>query len=83
MPEQRSITLSIDAVRQMEIAEEVGNDKLWKAIGYLSSWNMSFPSVTVADAGDNDLVAVYRREDGSRGYVISAVWHEDHYGFHS
>ncbi len=34
MPEQRSITLSIDAVRQMEIAEEVGNDKLWKAIGY-------------------------------------------------
>lgn len=83
MSEQRSITLSIDAVRQMEIATEVSHEKLWEAIGYLSSWNMSFPSVIIYADYNQDLVAVYRHEDGSRGYVIGAVWHDDHYGFHS
>ncbi len=83
MSEQRTITLSIDAVRQMEIAYEVTHEKLWGAIGYLSSWNMTYPTVTIFADRDLDLVAVYSREDGSNGYTIGAVWHDDHYGFHS
>lgn len=60
-----------------------GHSKLYEAIGYLSSWNLNYPTVDIYTDGGFDLVAVYRKADGERGYVIGAVWHEDHYGFHS
>jgi hypothetical protein len=65
------------------IAESIGTwDKLWTAIGYLSSWNLSYPTVDIFKDGGDDLVAVYSK-DGDRVYTIGAVWHDDHYGFHS
>ena len=59
-------------------------DRLFNAIGYLSTWNMSHPKVIIRRGGkEDDLVAHYFLEDGSCGYTIGAVWHDDHYGFHS
>lgn len=63
----------------------------WKeyhaAIGYLSSWNMTFPTVDIYPdtlKDDNtDLIAVYKREDGTVGYTLGAIWRETYYSFHS
>ena len=80
----RSVELNLSSEDMIQIAESIGTwDKLWQAIGYLSSWNMSYPTVRIFRDGGDDLVAVYFKEDGERGYVIGAVWHGEHYGFHS
>ena len=79
----RTIELNLTSEDMITIAESIGTwDKLWEAIGYLSSWNLSYPTVNIFKDRDNDLVAVYFK-DGDRMYTIGAVWHGDHYGFHS
>jgi hypothetical protein len=82
MSETRQVTLHIDAVQQTVIKEAVGKDKFFDALGYLGTWNMTYPTVDIYP-DDTDLVAVYKDDTGKTGYVIGAVWHEDHYGFHS
>lgn len=81
----RKITLMLSSEDMLQIAESIRTwDKLWEAIGYLTAWNLSYPSVNIyRDGKTNDLVAVYRNEKDERQYVIGAVWHDDHYGFHS
>jgi hypothetical protein len=44
---------------------------------------MSHPIVAISKDGDTDMIAVYRNSDNEVVYVIGAVWHNDHYGFHS
>ena len=88
MTEQRTITLTVDAVARTRIAEITGHDKLNAALGYLAGWNMSFPHVTISGGvygGTPELIAAYRADtdDTRPGYVIGAVWHDDHFGFHS
>ena len=80
----RTINLTLSASDMIQIAESIGTyDKLWQAIGYLSTWNHSYPRVDIyRDRGD-DLVAVYLDGNEDRKYVIGAVWHGEHYGFHS
>jgi hypothetical protein len=69
------------------LAEDMKDPRaaIFEAIGYLSTWNMTFPrAVILTDSyGDSGLIAHYYREDGSHGYAIAAVWHGDHFGFHS
>jgi len=80
----RNVELNLSSEDMIQIAESIGTwDKLWQAIGYLSSWNLSYPTVRIFRDGGDDLVAAYFKEDGERGYVIGAVWHGEHYGFHS
>jgi len=84
MADQREVLILMDSVQQTQIMEEVGRQNFFAAIGYLSTWNMSFGFVQITQDGDTDMVAVYKNTaDGPIGYVIGAVWHEDHYGFHS
>lgn len=79
----RNIELMLSSEDMIQIAETIGTwDKLWTAIGYLSTWNLSYPDCRIFRDGSTDLVAVYLK-DGDRMYTIGAVWHEDHYGFHS
>ena len=82
MSETRQVTLHMDAVQQTAIKDVVGY-KFYDALGYLGTWNMTYPSVDIYTDGDTDMVAVYKDETGTSGYVIGAVWHEDHYEFHS
>jgi len=83
----RNIDLNLTSEDMIQIAESIGTwDKLWTAIGYLSTWNLSYPTVHIyreSGYGSTDLYAVYSNEAGETKYVIGAVWHEDHYGFHS
>lgn len=88
MSETRNIDFRIDPVTQTQIAEVTGNREFYNAIGYLSAWNMTFPHVTITARyvrhDDPELLAIYRREEsGPTGYAIAAVWHDDHFGFHS
>jgi len=85
MSEQRAVTLSLSSNDMIQIAESIGTwEKLWHAIGYLSTWNLQHPKVAIyRDGKDADLVAVYSDEKYVTKYVIGAVWHQDHYGFHS
>lgn len=88
MTTDRTVTLNLTSEDMIQIAESIGTwDKLWTAIGYLSTWNLSHPNVVIYRDGtkpsDVDLVAVYSDSERNVKYVIGAVWHEDHYGFHS
>ena len=54
----RTIDLGLSASDMIEIAESIGTwDKLWTAIGYLSTWNHSYSKVCIYRDRDNDLVA--------------------------
>lgn len=83
MAEQRQVTLRMDSVTQMQMQHTTNADEWFRAVGRLSKWNMSFPTVDIYPVGETDMVAVYKDENGNVGYVIGAVWHDDHYGFHS
>lgn len=85
MSETRTVTIYIDAVKQTEIRTAVGAEAFYKAIGYLSTWNMTFPEVTIYSDGTNDLIAVYKNADSTHGYTIGAIYNTvaGSYGFHS
>lgn len=54
------------------------------AIAYLCMWGgTGYDHVNIYADGDVNMVAHYTNEDNPRTYTIGAVWHDDHYGFHS
>lgn len=62
MEQQRTVTLLVDAEIMARTEQEVGYDALMKAIGYLSTWNLSYPNVTIwiDDPKDVEIQASYR-----------------------
>lgn len=83
MSETRTVTIHIDAVKQTEIKTAVGTEAFCKAVGYLSTWNMTFPRVDIYADTDADLVAEYKDDKGSHAYTIGAIYSNGAYGFHS
>jgi len=86
----RTIELCIDADTMVAIAEITGNAELFKAIGYLSQWNLPLAKVRILGGvygGNPEIIATYWRHAGNDpqpiAYQIGAVWHGDHFGFHS
>ncbi len=83
----RTTHLVLEAEDIEKIAETAGYTQLMAAIAYLSTWNVTtFPVVTISRDGSDtsDLFAYYSDPDNpDRRYAIGAVWHDDHYGFHS
>lgn len=83
----RSIHLFLEPEDFSDIAATTSSEELMSAIAYLSTWNVTtFPVVTISrDRHDtSDLFAFYTDPDKpGRSYSIGAVWHDDHYGFHS
>ncbi len=82
--------LQTDDAKWQQLRHQCGDDDkaIRDAIGYLSLWNWSgYPHVDIVlmgREGDMELCAYYRKEPGGKaGYVIGAVWHGDHFGFHS
>ena len=82
----RTIELMIDAVSLHMLRKQTDPAQVQEAVGYLSTWNMTFPHVTITASIDQlELVACYYCEkpapspvDGQRprpDYVIGAVWH--------
>jgi len=65
----RTVELSI------EMPMPVPMDKLFHAVGYLSTWNMSYPKLRIyAEHNTANLMANYFKEDGTCGYTIGAIW---------
>ena len=87
MSEQRHIDMHLDAVTLHQIREITGNQRFYEALGYLTSWNMTYGYVRIAGGvydGNPELIATYKEDiTAPVGYCIGAVWHEDHFGFHS
>ena len=83
----RTIQLLLTQEDMTQIAESIGTlDKLWYAIGYLSTWSVdAYPTVRIYEDGKTDIAAIYLTEQGELGYVIGAVWNDTTktYGFHS
>lgn len=89
-PMERNIELCIDADTYTGIAEITGNAELFKAIGYLSQWNMNHAKVRIIAglySGNPELIATYWKynhdEPQPVTFQIVAVWRDDHFGFHS
>lgn len=84
MSESRTINYRFNAVDLFKLYEATNNEKVFAALGYLTTWNMTFPQVDIFMGYDHEeLIAVYKDEEGNRRYTIGAVWHDDHFGFHS
>jgi hypothetical protein len=75
----REIKLHLEHREQIEVPDQA----LIAAVGYLSTWNMNYPRVEIYNIDGTDLVANYYDKNGTHKYQIGAVWHKDHYGFHS
>jgi len=75
-----------DSVTQSVILGRVGAAEFYRAVGYLSTWNMTFPQVVLYyNARDLEITASYYNEAGELGYCIGAVFNDDskQFGFHS
>jgi hypothetical protein len=83
----RTIRLGLSAETMTDIANITGNDALFGAIGYLSTWGMGHAFCEIIGGvydGVPEIIATYRGEElGKITYQIGAVWHTDHFGFHS
>ena len=83
MDTPRAVTIHMDR-EQISDMQDLTDCKDWyRAVGYLSTWNLTYPICNIFADGKTDMVAVYKTTTGERGYTIGAVWHGDHYGFHS
>lgn len=84
MSDTRTTTIHLDATQITRAIEHTCDRAAFHAaIGYLSTWNYTFPTCDIYSDGEADLIAIYKHADGTRGYAIGAIWHGDHYGFHS
>lgn len=83
----RSIELAVEAETLTSIAEITGNGELFRALGYLCQWNLSLGKVRVIGGihdGVPELIASYWRDESQPvAYQLGAIWHGDHFGFHS
>jgi hypothetical protein len=86
----RNIRLGLEPDTLTAISEITGNAALFSAIGYLSQWAFGSARYAVCEIiggvydGNPELVATYRAEAGGPiTYQLGAVWHGDHFGFHS
>ena len=86
----RTVEFGLEPETLTAIAEITGNQELFQAIGYLSQWNLPLAKVRIIGgvySGNPEFVATYWRHDNDDpqpiAYQIGAVWHGDHFGFHS
>lgn len=81
MSEPRTVTLHFDHDWRNKAMAETNHDEWYRALGRLASWGRDH-SVDIYPDG-HDMTAVYKHNDGETRFVIGAIWHGDHYGFHS
>ena len=75
-----------DSVTISTLKEQVTAAEFYRAVGYLSTWNMSFPEVKLFyNVRELEITASYYTPSGVLGYCIGAVFNTDSrkFGFHS
>lgn len=62
-------------------------NEAYAAMSYLGTWSMGVgdkrTTTEIFISDKTDFNAIYRHADGSFAGTLHAVWHGDHYGFHS
>lgn len=82
----RTANLNFTADAWETLIQQTEAHKAHDALAYLTVWALaSYAHVTVyISTRDPEMVAIYRKQEGEApGYTIGAVWHDDHFGFHS
>jgi len=80
----RTVNFNFDRSDLDALMDNTDSEKVTSALSYLATWNFTYTIVDVYFIpSTNEITAVYRDETGARKYVIGAVWHTDHFGFHS
>lgn len=79
----RNVHLHVDAVSLNQLCHATDTLELYKAIAYLSTWNLTYPTVEIYHDGETNLLATFKTEAGKIGYTIGAVWNGSSFGFHS
>lgn len=85
----RTVKLHMTDDQIETIVKLTGLPEFNKAISYLSTWAFDTYDTVSICTNDRDIefTAVYShsmdRDVNPKKYVLGAVWHEDHFGFHS
>lgn len=89
-PLPREVAVNIDPDRFIELCQNVPAEQAWMAIGRLAMYanGVNYPAVHIwlsATGKDSqaEIMAVYRDDRGNARFTMGAVWHDDHFGFHS
>ena len=81
---ERTVTIFMDSETQTAMQHATNHDEWFRALGRLCAWGRgTYPSVAIHADGETDMIAIYTDAEGNRGFTMGAVWHNDHYGFHS
>ena len=75
-----------DNVTVSTLMEQATAAEFYRAVGYLSTWNMSFPEVKLFyNVRELEITASYYTATGELGYCIGAVFNSasGKFGFHS
>jgi hypothetical protein len=80
----RKTRYEFNSVDFVQFRQRTNREQVMNALGYLTTWNMSYPEVMIAlDLKHREMSAYYYRE-GKCGHVIGAIWHDDgRSSFHS
>lgn len=80
----RETRFEFNAVELTQLKENTDPHEVMKALGYLATWNLTYPMCRIwVNHDQTELTATYHNDRDHQMYVIGAVWHEDHFGFHS
>lgn len=86
MVERRTVSINANPVEVNTVRNAVGPEQFYRAIGYLSTWNMTYDVCGISIyADDLSMTTLYTRTTGEDRYVIAAIWNADSksYSFHS
>ena len=75
----RTVSIHLSPEDKLEIASRTNWKELHRAIGYLSSWGLEYPRVTIYRFCATDLAADYFNDNDEHAYSVTAIWHGDHY----
>lgn len=84
----RTVKIKIDPDTYEAMSAHVGGySKINDAIGYLATWAMASPRYAfchIRYVDEGELMASYHPAEGEQArFVLAAIWHDDHWGFHS
>lgn len=81
---ERTVTIYMDAETQSAMQHATDHTEWFRALGKLCTWGLStYPRVVINADGKTDMIAIYFDAEDNCGFTLGAVWHDDHYGFHS
>lgn len=89
-PAGRTVTHQYTQEQLEQLYSRCTGEEVVRAIAYLSTWALDSDRyrhcaliVSDSSADQPEIIATYRDDDGLVRYVIGAIWHDTHFGFHS